>query len=199
MIGGPLPMQHGYVRCSTVEQNPDLQLDAMRRAGVSRVWIEHRSAAKHRPELVRMLYNLRRGDHVIVWKLDRLARSLSDLLQLLARIERAGASIQSLTEPLDTSTPIGRMFIHLLGSFAEFERSMIRERCAAGRLAAVQRGVPMGRPRSVDRERVAQLLDEGHTQRAVAAALGCDRGTISRLVNAGEVPRHGPVGSRLVR
>lgn len=192
-------MQHGYVRCSSIDQNPDLQLDAMRRAGIERVWTEHRSAVQHRPELIRLLYNLRRGDQVVVWKLDRLARSLSDLLQLLDRIDKAGASIRSLTEPLDTGTPIGRMFIHMLGSFAEFERSMIRERCAAGRLAAVQRGVPMGRPRSVDRERVAQLLDEGHTQRAVAAALGCDRGTISRLVNAGEVPRHGPVGSRLVR
>jgi DNA invertase Pin-like site-specific DNA recombinase len=171
----------------------------MRRAGVSRVWVEHRSAVQHRPELVRMLYSLRRGDHVVVWKLDRLARSLSDLLHLLERIERAGASIQSLTEPLDTSTPIGRMFIHLLGSFAEFERSMIRERCAAGRVAAVQRGVHMGRPRSVDRQKIADMLDAGHTQRAIALAIGCDRGTISRLVNSGEVPRHGPVGSRLVR
>ena len=171
----------------------------MRRAGIERVWTEHRSAVQHRPELIRLLYNLRRGDQVVVWKLDRLARSLSDLLQLLDRIDKAGASIRSLTEPLDTGTPIGRMFIHMLGSFAEFERSMIRERCAAGRLAAVQRGVPMGRPRSVDRERVAQLLDEGHTQRAVALVIGCDRGTISRLVNAGEIPRHGPVGSRLVR
>lgn len=192
-------MQHGYVRCSSIDQNPDLQLDAMRRAGIERVWTEHRSAVHHRPELIRLLYNLRRGDQVVVWKLDRLARSLSDLLQLLDRIDKAGASIRSLTEPLDTGTPIGRMFIHMLGSFAEFERSMIRERCAAGRLAAVQRGVPMGRPRSVDRERVAQLLDEGHTQRAVALVIGCDRGTISRLVNAGEIPRHGPVGSRLVR
>lgn len=192
-------MQHGYVRCSSIDQNPDLQLDAMRRAGIERVWTEHRSAVQHRPELIRLLYNLRRGDQVVVWKLDRLARSLSDLLQLLDRIDKAGASIRSLTEPLDTGTPIGRMFIHMLGSFAEFERSMIRERCAAGCLAAVQRGVPMGRPRSVDRERVAQLLDEGHTQRAVALVIGCDRGTISRLVNAGEIPRHGPVGSRLVR
>lgn len=160
----------------------------MKRAGVTRIWQEQRSAATHRPELQRMLYNLRRGDQVVVWKLDRLARSLSDLLHLLDRLERLGASIRSLTEPLDTSTPIGRMFIHLLGSFAEFERSMIRERCAAGRVAAVARGVHMGRPKSIDRQRAAELLRQGISQRETARRLGCNRATISRLLASGEIP-----------
>lgn len=175
-------MRHAYIRCSTVEQNPQLQIDAMNRFGVDRTWLERRSAVSHRPELERLLYCLRRGDHVVVWKLDRLARSLSDLLHILARIDRAGASIQSITEPIDTSTPVGRMLTQLLGSVAEFERSMIRERCAAGRAAAKRRGVHMGRPREIDRAEVARMLQSGMTQRAVALALGCNRSTISRLV-----------------
>lgn len=175
-------MLHGYVRCSTADQSPDLQHDAMRRAGVSCVWTEHRSAVAHRPELVRMLYCLRRGDRVIVWKLDRLARSLSDLLRILQHIERAGASIGSLTEPLDTSTPIGRMFIQLLGSFAEFERAIIRERSIAGREAARARGVRFGRPREVDLAQVLQLHRAGLTHTDIARTVGCDRSYAGKLV-----------------
>lgn len=182
-------MQHAYVRCSTLDQNPQLQVDAARKAGVDRIWVEQRSAAVHRPELQRLLYSLRRGDTVVVWKLDRLARSLADLLALLDRLERIGASLRSLTEPLDTSTPIGRMFLHLLGSFAEFERSMIRERCAAGRVAARARGVHLGRPKSVDRAAASAMLQAGATQVEVARRLGCDRGTISRLIASGEIVR----------
>lgn len=175
-------MQHVYVRCSTADQNPQLQLDAMTRAGITRIWQEQRSAVKHRPELERMLYNLRRGDEVIVWKLDRLARSLLDLLNILQRIERAGASIRSLTEPLDTATPIGRMFIQLLGTFAEFERSMILERTAAGRAAARQRGVKFGRPRTVDPARVLALHRQGLTHTQIAQTLGCDRSYAGKLI-----------------
>lgn len=173
-------MQHGYIRCSTTEQNPQLQIDAMQRAGITRLWLEQRSAVAHRPELERLLYNLRRGDRVIVWKLDRLARSLSDLLRILDRIERAGASIGSLTEPLDTGTPIGRMFIQLLGSFAEFERAMIRERAAAGRVAALERGVRFGRPRSVDWSLLEDLAGRGLTHREIAERLGCDRSYVGK-------------------
>lgn len=175
-------MQHGYIRCSTTEQNPQLQIDAMQRAGITRLWLEQRSAVAHRPELERLLYNLRRGDRVIVWKLDRLARSLSDLLRILDRIERAGASISSLTEPLDTGTPIGRMFIQLLGSFAEFERAMIRERAAAGREAAKARGVRFGRPRTVDMARIVELDAQGLTHKQIAEVLGCDRSYAGKLV-----------------
>jgi DNA invertase Pin-like site-specific DNA recombinase len=187
-------MQHAYVRCSTADQNPQLQLDAMRRAGVTRIWQEQRSAVQHRPELVRMLYNLRRGDEVVVWKLDRLARSLSDLLQLLQRIEKAGASIRSLTEPLDTGSAIGRMFVHMLGSFAEFERSMIKERCAAGIVAAKARGVQFGRVPYLDRDRITALLAQGMSHSAVARELGCHQATVSRLVAQGEV--HQPPAMR---
>lgn len=180
-------MLHAYVRCSTLEQNPQMQVDAAMKAGVARIWVEQRSAAVHRPELQRLLYSLRKGDTLIVWKLDRLARSLADLLAFLDRLERIGASIRSLTEPLDTSTSIGRMFLHLLGSFAEFERSMIRERCAAGRVAARARGVHLGRPKSIDREAASAMLRSGLTQRETARRLGCNRATISRLLASGEI------------
>lgn len=180
-------MLHAYVRCSTLDQNPQMQVDAAKKAGVDRIWLEQRSAAVHRPELQRLLYSLRKGDTLIVWKLDRLARSLSDLLALLDRLEKIGASIRSLTEPLDTSTSIGRMFLHLLGSFAEFERSMIRERCAAGMQAARARGVRFGRSPSLDRDRITALLATGLSHGAVAREIGCSQATISRLVAQGVV------------
>lgn len=180
-------MLHAYARVSTVDQDPRLQLDALNKARADRIWQERRSAADDRPELEAMLCALQPGDEVLVWKLDRLARSLRGLLDIIERIISAGASIRSLTEPIDTSSPLGRMMLHLLGSFAEFERSMIRERCAAGRAAAKARGVPMGRPRKIDRVKVAQMLRDGHTQKSVAAQLGCNRSVISRLVCSGDI------------
>jgi DNA invertase Pin-like site-specific DNA recombinase len=157
----------------------------MKRAGITRIWQEQRSAVQHRPELVRMLYNLRRGDEVVVWKLDRLARSLSDLLQLLQRIEKAGASIRSLTEPLDTGSAIGRMFVHMLGSFAEFERSMIKERTTAGRESALARGVKFGRKRVVLVEVAQAHMTAGLTQAETARRMGCTRASICRLLREG--------------
>lgn len=181
-------MLHAYARVSTVDQDPRLQLDALNKGRADRIWQERRSAADDRPELEAMLCALRPGDEVLVWKLDRLARSLRGLLDIIERITSAGASIRSLTEPIDTSTPLGRMMLHLLGSFAEFERSMIRERCAAGRVAARARGVPMGRPKHIDRARIAALLADGVTQRQVAVIVGCNRATVSRLLNSGQLP-----------
>lgn len=184
-----LKMLHAYVRCSSVEQNPQLQIDAASRLGVDRIWSERRSSAVHRPELVRLLYSLRRGDALIVWKLDRLARSLSELLSILSRLQRLGVALRSITEPVDTGTPIGLMFVQLLGSFAEFERSMIRERCAAGRSAARARGVQFGRPRVLDRELIAELLRQGLRPAEVARRVGCDRSTISNLMRSGQIAR----------
>lgn len=140
-------MQFGYARVSSSEQDTTLQLDALRRAGVRRIFQEHRpGAGVHRLELERLLEQLREGDLVVVYKIDRLARSLSDLLQILARIEGHGAAFRSLTEPIDTSTPAGRMLMQLLGAFAEFER-----------------GKHCGRPASLthaEGKRAAQLVAE---------------------------------------
>lgn len=175
----------GYARVSTTDQDPRAQLDALAGAGCGMIFQERRSALRHRPELVRLLYCLRAGDEVAVWKTDRLARSLLDLLAVLARVERSGARFRSLTEPIDTGTPVGRMLVQLLGSFAEFERNVIRERCAAGRAAAAARGVHLGRPRSVDRLRLAEALAAGCSQSEAARLVGCAPSSVCHLVRSG--------------
>lgn len=184
-------MLHAYARVSTVDQDPRLQLDALNRARADRIWQERRSAVDHRPQLQAMLDALQPGDEVLVWKLDRLARSLRHLLDIIETITKAGASLRSLTEPIDTGSALGRMMLQLLGSFAEFERGMIKERCAAGRAAARERGVHMGRPRKYDRQLVADLLQQRVSQREIARRIGCNRATISRLLTAGELPGFG--------
>ena len=139
----------GYARVSTTEQNTAAQIAAFKRAGVRRVVEEKRSAVAHRPALQSLLSRLKFGDVLVVYKLDRLARSLRDFLNLLEQLERIGVAFRSLTEPIDTTTPAGRMFAHMLGAFAEFERAVIRERCAAGFAEAKARGQKFGRSRSM--------------------------------------------------
>jgi len=154
----------GYARVSSSEQDTTLQLDAFERAGVNRVFQEKRAGAGvYRPELERLLEHLREGDVVVVYKLDRLARSLVDLLHLLGKIEARGAAFRSLTEVIDTSTPAGRMMMQLLGAFAEFERGMIRERSIAGQRAAMERGKHCGRPAALsdtEARKAAELIAE---------------------------------------
>lgn len=175
----------GYARVSSTEQETRMQRDALQAAGVGQVWEEKRSACGRRPVLVRLLYSLRRGDVVVVYKLDRLARSLSHLLALLSRIEALGAGLRSLTEPVDTTTPAGRMLVQLLGAFAEFERALIRERSMAGQDAAKARGVQFGRPRAMtslqEQEAVARVL-AGETMAAVARDYGCHLSSVKRAV-----------------
>ena len=128
------------------------------RAGVQQVLQEKRSSVGTRPILQLLLSMLRPGDVVKVYKIDRFARSLIDLLSILERIEKAGACFQSLTEPVDTSTSAGRMMMHMLGAFAEFERGIIRERSIAGQRAAMQRGVHCGRKRSLPSDVEADIV-----------------------------------------
>lgn len=151
-------MIYGYARVSTSEQETTLQLDALYRSGVTQVIQEKRSAVGDRPMLQLLLSMLRQGDVVKVYKIDRFARSLIDLLAILERIEKAGASFQSLTEPVDTSTGAGRMMMHMLGAFAEFERGIIRERSMAGQRAAMERGVHCGRKRSLPSDVEADIV-----------------------------------------
>ena len=124
----------------------------------------------------------------MVYKIDRLARSLVDLLRILDRIAKAGATFKSLTEPLETETPVGRMMLQLLGAVAEFERAVIRERCQAGRDAARERGVRFGRPATVSVDDVRPLVQEGLLQREVAARLGVSRSVIARCVRQHALP-----------
>lgn len=173
----------GYARVSTLEQNTAMQIEALRGCGCGRVFEDQKSAVVVRPGLTRALYSLRAGDVFVVYKVDRLARSLADLLRIIERITAAGASFKSLTEPIDTGTPVGRMMLQLLGAFAEFERSVIRERCAAGRAAAVARGVRIGRPPMIDVSRLPAMHEAGMTAGQIAAVFGCERSSVSHWLS----------------
>lgn len=185
---------YGYARVSTTEQETTLQLDALKRAGVKRIFQEKRSGVATRPVLMSLLEQLAPGDKVFIYKMDRLARSLIDLLSIIERIEAAGASFQSLTEPIDTSTGAGRMMVHMLGAFAEFERGIIRERCMAGQTAAMSRGIHCGRPRSLDPEVEADIVrlyrSRWYTHDSLAMVFDCHPSTVKRAVYRVEKPGH---------
>ncbi len=140
-------MRVGYARVSTTDQSPELQLDALRRAGCERTFTEKASGAKaDRLELARVLHDvLRRGDVLVVWKLDRLARSLKKLITTAEDLEERGIGLVSLTESIDTTTPGGVLVFHVFGAIAQFERALIRERTSAGLAEARRRGRKGGR------------------------------------------------------
>jgi DNA invertase Pin-like site-specific DNA recombinase len=177
----------GYARVSTEEQHTHAQTDALSRAGVEVVFQEKRSGGdRRRPELAKLLEQLRAGDSVVVYKLDRIARSLAHLLEILAKIEAAGASFRSLTEFIDTASPAGRLMMHMMGAFAEFERELIRERTRVGMRAAMERGAPVGRPRALAPETelavVVRWMAGGVSLSALAREHGCHLSSIKRAV-----------------
>jgi DNA invertase Pin-like site-specific DNA recombinase len=187
---------YGYARVSTTEQETTLQLDALHRGGVEQVLQEKRSSVGTRPILQLLLSMLRPGDVVKVYKIDRFARSLIDLLSILERIEKAGACFQSLTEPVDTSTGAGRMMMHMLGAFAEFERGIIRERSIAGQQAAMQRGVHCGRKRSLPSDVEADIVKlysmpgSWYTLNSLAIVFEVHPSTVKRAVYRALKPGH---------
>jgi len=140
---------YGYARVSTLDQNMTAQLAAFKRAGIKKIVQEKRSAVKDRPELDRLLSELRNGDVLVVYKLDRLARSVSQFVKVFEYLRGKGVVFRSLTESIETDSPHGRMFLHMLSAFAEFERELIRERCLAGQLAARAAGKTWGRKRAL--------------------------------------------------
>jgi DNA invertase Pin-like site-specific DNA recombinase len=149
----------GYARVSSRIQETHLQLDALAAAGVHQIHQEKTSSVGARPELQNVLAALQKGDTLVVYKMDRVARSLKDLLGILDRIHATGAAIRSLTEPLDTSGPIGMFMVQVLGAVAQLERSMIRERAIAGQVAARMRGVTWGgRPLVITDEELDQIM-----------------------------------------
>jgi DNA invertase Pin-like site-specific DNA recombinase len=142
-----MPMAVGYARVSTQEQDLALQLDALQAAGCARIYTEKASGAQRdRPQLQAALDYMRPDDTLVVWKLDRLARSLRQLLDTVEALHRRQIGLRSLTEAIDTSTPGGTLVFHLFGALAEFERAIIRERTRAGLAAARARGRTGGRP-----------------------------------------------------
>lgn len=175
----------GYARVSTRDQETRMQIDALLAAGAVDIRQEKCSSVGARPELRKLLSELRHGDVLLVYKMDRIARSLKDLLQILEIVKQAGASIRSLTEPLDTNGPIGLFIVQVLGAVAQLERGIIRERAIAGQIAAIKRGVVWGgRKPSLAPEQAALALAmrrQGKTQQQVADHFGVSRSTISRL------------------
>jgi len=151
-------MIFGYARVSTRDQQLDAQLDALRDAGAERIFSDKISGAKaDRPELTRLLDQLRPGDVIIVTKYDRLARSLKDLLAIVERIQNQGAGFRSLAEDIDTTTPAGRLIFHVFASIAQFERERIVERTKEGLQAARERGRVGGRPPALSSEQRAEV------------------------------------------
>ena len=143
----------GYARVSTLDQDLALQRQALKAAGCERIFEEAASGAKaDRPQLARVLDHMRAGDTLVVWKLDRLARSLQQLIETVAALDGKQVQLRSLTEQIDTSTPSGRLTFHIFSALAEFERSLIRERTLAGLAAARAAGRTGGRPRKLTEE-----------------------------------------------
>ncbi len=182
-------MKIGYARVSTRDQNLDLQLKALKDAGCAKIFRERLSGAtRQRPEFQRMLDQIRPGDTIVVWKLDRLARSTRDLLNTMETIDDAGGKFQSLSEPwANTTTHAGKMIMTIFAGIAEFERDLIRERTGAGREATKQRGVRFGRPRKLNPDQAqvaAQLLAEGKAVRDIARTFNVHEATIYRLAAA---------------
>lgn len=174
----------GYARVSTRHQETTLQLDALAAAGVTVIYQEKASSVGTRPQLQACLERLASGDVFVVYKIDRVARSLKDLLSIIERVEASGASIRSLTEPLDTTSPMGSFVLQILGAVAQLERSMIRQRSIAGQVAAVKRGVKFGRPLALTPDQEAEaraMLEAGQTRAAVCRHFGVTRIVIERI------------------
>lgn len=191
------PRLIGYARISTADQNPRLQIDALIRAGVPETSIYYETASggsMNRPMLHALLRELRAGDVVVIWKFDRLSRSLADLLEMIRIFHRRGAHFRSLTESIDTSSPMGEFFLHILGSFAQFERAMIRERTRAGLARARAEGRVGGQPKQYSDEQVRRaygLRRAGQSWKDAAASIGISvtrlQGRIRELRDKGEL------------
>jgi DNA invertase Pin-like site-specific DNA recombinase len=180
----------GYARVSTDGQDHALQLDALRAAGCERVFTETASGSKSdRVELAKALELARRGDALVVWRLDRLARSLRHLIEIAETLRRREVALRSISESIDTSSPSGRFLFHVLGSLAEMEREIIVERTRAGLRAAAARGRVGGRPPALDEAKVraarAMLASGTMTASEVAKQLGVAASTLYRHVPGG--------------
>lgn len=181
-------MKIGYARVSTDDQNLDLQRNALTAADCVEIFTDRISGASaRRPGLDDALARCSAGDVLVVWRLDRLGRSLSHLIGLIHDLGRREVGFQSLTESIDTTTAGGRLVFHLMGAIAEFERSLIVERTQAGMVAARKRGVKVGRPTALTPAQIRHarsLIDAGESPASVAATLGVGRTTMYRAIKS---------------
>jgi DNA invertase Pin-like site-specific DNA recombinase len=180
----------GYARVSTSDQNPKMQEDALRQAGCSQVFVDRASGTlAERPQLTAAMAYLREGDVLVVWRLDRLGRSLQHLVHAIGDLRARGIGFRSLTEAIDTATPSGTLMLHLFGAFAQFERDLIAERTNAGLAAARARGRKGGRkplmtPRKANVAR--EMYDGGQSTVAeIAETIGVSRATVYRHLSRG--------------
>ena len=182
-------MKIGYARVSTQEQELGLQLDALEAAGCKKVYSEQVSSTKQRPQLDAALEHLREGDVLVVYRLDRLGRSLKGLIEIVEDLQARGVGFVSTADAIDTTTPMGRFFFHVLASLAQMERELLVDRTRAGLAAAKARGRVGGRPRKMTSAKISAaktLLDGGTPPKEVAASLGVSVATLYRHVPRGE-------------
>ena len=180
-------MKIGYIRVSRDKQTTLLQEDALRKEQCERVFIDKMSGKRFdRPEFLRMLDLARAGDVIVVWRLDRLGRSLRHLIETVTLLGEQGVELKSLKENIDTTTPSGKFMFHIIGAMAEFERDIISERTQAGLEAARARGRKGGRPRKLKNSRLAQarqlFADKSNDIDEICETLGVSRATLYRAV-----------------
>lgn len=184
-------MHIGYARVSTQDQNTDLQLDALEKAGCEQIFHEKKtgSSAYQRAELEACLRSLRKGDTLVVWRLDRLGRSLKNLVEIVSELEERGVGFKSLTESIDTTSAGGRLVFHLFGALAEFERNLISDRTKAGLASARARGRKGGRKPKMSnadiKKAAAMLKDPTITKTEVAKHFGVSRVTLNSSLMRG--------------
>lgn len=186
----PASQVFAYCRVSSVDQDPSMQVEAVRKAYPGAVVrTEHASASQRngRPVLDSVLAMLREEDKLVVWRLDRLARNMSDLLQIVKEIEAQEATLEILDQRIDTGTASGKAFLQMLGVFAEFETNLRRERQLAGIMKAKAQGRYKGRKPSIDKAKIQSLLDQGFSHSAIARQLGCSTKSVQRVKRSGQV------------
>ena len=180
---------YGYARVSTIDQNTDIQKEALARAGCEVIRVEKRSGTSRRgrTELQILLDFLRKGDTLVVTRVDRLARSIGDLQDIVRLLKERGVALKATEQPIDTSTAAGKAFLDMLGVFAEFETNLRRERQLEGIAKAKAAGVYKGRKPSIDRKAVAKLKAEGLGAAAIAKRLKIGRASVYRVLNESQL------------
>ncbi|PVY38944.1 recombinase family protein [Pontibacter virosus] len=177
----------GYARVSTVLQNVDLQHDSLTQAGCEKIFTDKISGTvSERPALSKLKEILRRGDTLVIWRLDRLGRSLKDLIEWMNYLESEGIALKSLQESIDTSTATGKLIFHIFASMAEFERNLIQERTQAGLAAARARGRVGGRPKKMNKEKIKLTVklyqEKQHSVDAICEMMGISKPTLYSYV-----------------
>lgn len=179
-----MPQLHAYARVSTVDQDPTMQVEAIRRKFPEAIIHEEKASATSRDSRVVLeliLKTLREGDKLVVWKLDRLARNTLDLLQIKNEIAEKGAGLVVLDLDIDTSTASGECFLQMLAVFAEFETNLRKERQLAGIAKAKAAGKYKGRPATLDKNAIRQMLEEGQSHAEIARRMGCSTKSVQRI------------------